>query len=89
VDVVPELVVEVATPNDPAEELLERCLDALKAGAELVWVVYPRLRQVHAYNSSGQPRVFTESDTLDGGEVLPEFGIPMVGLFPPVDLPEN
>jgi hypothetical protein len=79
----------VATPHDAAEDLLERCFDALKAGAELVWVVYPRLRQVHAYGSGGHPRVFTESDTLDGGDVLPEFAIPLVGLFPPVDLPEG
>jgi hypothetical protein len=45
--------------------------------------VYPRFRQIYAYTSvSGAPRVYTETDSLDGGEVLPDFSTPMAGLFP-------
>jgi len=83
IDVVPDLVVEVASPNNEAEELLAKVFEYLRAGARLVWLVYPRFRQIYAYTSvSGAPRVYTETDSLDGGEVLPDFSTPMAGLFP-------
>lgn len=85
VDVVPDLAVEVASPTNKAEELLAKGFEYLRAGARLVWLVYPRLRQIYAYTRVVEaPRLFTETDTLDGGEVLPGFTAPMAGLFPPV-----
>lgn len=94
VDVVPDLVVEVASPTNKAEELLAKAFDYLRAGTRLVWVVYPRVRQLYAYTGVGEtPRLFTEADTLDGGDVLPDFAVPMAGLFPPVtgvpELPDD
>jgi|SRR5947209_139634 len=86
-EVVPELVVEVASPNDEAEDLLGKAHEYLEAGAKLVWLVYPRLRVVHAYESPTKPRVFTVADELDGGTVLPTFRVPMARLFPPM-IPE-
>src|SRR6185437_515417 len=85
IDVVRDLVVEVASPNNEAEELLAKVFEYLRAGARLVWMVYPRFRQIYAYTSvSGAPRVYTETDALDAGDVLPGFSTPMAGLFPPV-----
>jgi Uma2 family endonuclease len=86
-DVVPELIVEVASPNDEAEDLLGKAHEYLEAGARLVWLVYPRLRVIHAYESPTKPRVFTVADELDGGTVLPNFRVPMVHFFPPM-IPE-
>lgn len=86
VDVVPDLVVEVASPTDPAEDVLATAHEYLRAGATLVWVVYPRVRQVYAYTSvGGAPRVYGEADTLGAGDVLPGFGVPVAVLFPPAD----
>lgn len=86
-DVVPNLVVEVASPTDDAEDLLAKAHEYLRAGVELVWVVYPRLRQLYAYTAVGTaPRLLTEADTLDGGAVLPGFSVPMAPLFP---IPED
>ena len=83
VDVMPNLVVEVASPTDDAEDLLAKAHEYLRGGAELVWVVYPRVRQLYAYSSVNvAPRIFTEADTLDAGTVLPGFSVPMAGLFP-------
>jgi Uma2 family endonuclease len=82
-DVVPELVVEAASPTDKAEEVVAKAHDYLRAGVLLVWVVYPRLRQVYAYtHTATPPRIFTDADTLDAGDVLPGFGVPMARLFP-------
>jgi Uma2 family endonuclease len=90
VDVVPDLMVEVASPTDTAEDLMAKADDYLRAGARLVWLIYPRLRRLDAYTARGAPpRVFNETDALDGGEVLPGFSVPMAGLFPiPTGLPD-
>jgi len=90
-DIVPNLVVEVASPTDDAEDLLSKTHEYLRAGVELVWVVFPRLRQIYVYTSVGTaPQLFTETDSLDGGSVLPGFSMPIAGLFPiPSDSPDN
>jgi Uma2 family endonuclease len=87
VDIVPDVAVEVASPTDEAEDLLEKAHEYLEAGARLVWLVYPRARVVHAYESPTAVRVFTAADELDAGTVLPGFRVPMAQLFPPA-IPE-
>lgn len=91
VGVVPNLMVEVASPSNEAEALVAKAREYLRAGAEVVWLVYPRLRELHAYAAGGGPtRVFTAADTLDGGTVLPGFSVPMAALFPAVaDQPDG
>jgi Uma2 family endonuclease len=85
VDVVPNLVLEVASPTDDADALLAKAHEYLRGGVELVWIVYPRVRQLYAYTSvSAAPRLFTETDTLDGAPVLSGFTVPMAGLFPAI-----
>jgi Uma2 family endonuclease len=85
VSVVPELAVEVVSPADGAEDVVAKAHDYLRAGVQLVWVVFPRLRQVYAYTHTvTPPRIFTDSDALDAGDVLPGFSVPMARLFPPL-----
>jgi Uma2 family endonuclease len=79
--VVPELVVEVVSPTDPAEDLRGKVTEYVEAGVLLVWVIYPKLRLVDAYQSPSNVRVYTEADVLDGGEVLKEFHLPLKTLF--------
>jgi Uma2 family endonuclease len=80
--VVPELLVEVVSPNDLAEEIMERLSEYWAAGAKLVWIVYPTQRLVYVYESLRQVRVLGEADELDGGSVLPNLRIPLAPLFP-------
>lgn len=87
--VVPDLMVEVASPTDEAEELLGKAYQYLRAGARLVWIVFPANRSLFAYTAPTAVRAFSDGDALDGGDVLPDFRLPMTTLFPPVvDLPE-
>jgi Uma2 family endonuclease len=81
-DVVPELLVEVVSPNDLAEEIMERLSEYWTAGAKLVWIVYPTQRLVYVYESLRQVRILGEADELDGGSVLPDLRIPLAPLFP-------
>lgn len=83
--IAPDLVVEVISPNDIADEVEEKVTEWLGAGTGLVWVVYPSTRTVHIHRprSSSRGRVsdLTDADTLEGEEVLPEFTCPVREIF--------
>jgi Uma2 family endonuclease len=81
-DVLPELMVEVISPTDIAEGILEKVNEYFAAGTRLVWVVYPTLRLIYVHESPRQVRILGESDELDGGAVLPGFRIGIADLFP-------
>ena len=79
--VVPELAIEVISPNDVAESVQERVKVFLEAGVRLVWLVYPQQARVIAYQSLQNLRGYTIADDLDADPVLPEFRLPMRDLF--------
>ncbi|MCS7167969.1 MAG: Uma2 family endonuclease [Gemmatales bacterium] len=79
--VVPDLVVEVISPNDTAEKLLTKLLEYFRHGVRLVWVVYPLQKLVYVYTGPTAVRILTEQDELDGGEVLPGFRLQLAELF--------
>jgi Uma2 family endonuclease len=66
----PDLVVEVISPGDTYTEVEEKVLEWLEAGARMVVVVNPRKHAVTVYRSLTDIVVLTESDTLDGGDVV-------------------
>jgi Uma2 family endonuclease len=79
--VVPDLVVEVVSPNDVAESLQEKVKEYLGAGVSLVWLVYPQLGWVVAYESLHRMRGFAMADELEAEPVLPGFRLLMSELF--------
>jgi Uma2 family endonuclease len=78
---VPELVVEVVSPNDLAESLVVKVKEYLDGGVQMVWVVYPIPGWIHVYESLHRVRGLTVADDLDGGTVLPGFVLPLRELF--------
>ncbi|HEV3256971.1 MAG TPA: Uma2 family endonuclease [Gemmataceae bacterium] len=80
-DVVPNLAVEVVSPSNTANELLEKTLEYFAAGVQLVWVIYPRHRRVFVYEPPASSRILLEQDELDGGTVLPGFRLSVAALF--------
>ncbi len=72
-EVVPELVVEVVSPNDTFAEVNDKALMWLSYGVSLVWVVHPDTRTVDVYQSGRAVTTLREEDTLDGLDVLPGF----------------
>lgn len=83
-DVVPDLAAEVVSPTDIAQNLLGKVKEYFRAGVRLVWVVYPTDRCIYVYEAWNRVRVLTESDSLDGGAVLPGFQRALDDLFGPV-----
>jgi Uma2 family endonuclease len=82
---IPDLAVEVVSPNDPAEAALAKIREYFDAGVRQVWAVYPELRVVHVFESFTTIRVVTGEGVLEGGEVVPGFRLPMATLFEDLD----
>ncbi|MGO9463403.1 MAG: Uma2 family endonuclease [Isosphaeraceae bacterium] len=80
-NVVPDLAVEVVSENNTANEIQPKIQDYFRCGVRLVWVVYPMQAQVYVYNSPTRIAVAQRTDSLDGGEVLPGFRLPLDSLF--------
>jgi Uma2 family endonuclease len=53
-NIAPDLAVEVVSPGETADEVRDKVRDYLQAGTLLVWVVYPRSKDVvmHMYCSA-------------------------------------
>ena len=80
-DIVPDLAVEVVSPSNTAEAVLEKLEEYFQAGAQLVWVAYPRRRKVYVYESPTSIRILQVGDDLDGGAVVPGFRLSLAELF--------
>jgi len=81
--VVPNLAVEVISPNDVFKDVLARLREYFHYGVQLVWVIAPEERQVYVYDSPTHVCILAASDTLTGGEVLPGFRLSLASLFQP------
>lgn len=77
----PDLAVEVISPNDLYTEVSEKVAEWLEAGSSMVVVVNPRSRQVFVHLSPTDVKVLGGADTLDGGEVVPGWQLPIKELF--------
>ena len=71
--VVPDFVVEVVSPSNRGPALADKVRQYLEGGARLIWVINARLRQVAVYRPGVEPEVLDDPETLDGGDVLPDF----------------
>ncbi|MFN8485088.1 MAG: Uma2 family endonuclease [Anaerolineae bacterium] len=80
-DGAPDLAVEVVSPNDSYQDVEDKVYDYLNAGTRAVWVVNPRAQTVTVYEPTRVARTLTVHDTLDGGDTLPGFALPVRDLF--------
>ena len=80
-DVVPDLMVEVVSPSNSASEVMRKVEEYRRAGARLIWVVYPAQEAVQVYEPAGASRGLGRDEALDGGDVIPGFRLPVVRLF--------
>jgi Uma2 family endonuclease len=80
-DVAPELVVEILSPNDAWSKVMQKLREYFAIGVRLIWVADPATRTVFAYRSITDVREFTAQDELPGDDVLPGFVVPVAQLF--------
>lgn len=80
-NVTPDLAVEVVSSSETAGDVREKVRDYLVAGTPLVWVVYPRTREVVVHTPDGLARTYGADATLEGFEILPGFRCDVADLF--------
>lgn len=83
----PDLAVEILSPDDRMSRVMRKVRFYLANGVRLVWLIDPVRRTVHVLNQGlTEPNVlgiYTDEDTLDGGDVLPGFSVPVRDILPP------
>jgi Uma2 family endonuclease len=77
----PDLAVEVISPGDTYSEVEATVEQWLDAGSRMVVVVNPRSRTLKVHRSVTEIMVLTDTDTWDGGDVVPGFRIPFASIF--------
>jgi Uma2 family endonuclease len=87
-NVVPDLAVEIVSPTNLAEEMDSKVTDYFQSGVRLVWVFYLDTGRVYSYQSPTHVSILERTDTLEGGEILPDFRLPIVQLYEAVTKPE-
>lgn len=80
-ELAPDLAVEVISPSDTVRSSLDKVREYLDAGVQLVWVVQPSRRMVTVYYPDRTARLYYDDATLDGGDVLPGFTLPVADIF--------
>ena len=81
VDIVPDLVVEVASPSDTASELRANTEEWLRHGVRMVWVAYPNSQSIAVYQSPDDVRIFNVGDEIAGSPVVSGFRCPVADIF--------
>jgi len=79
--VVPDLAVEVISPEVKYGYLQRKIRDYFEAGVRLLWIVDPEMQTVTVHRSPVDLRVLTSADTLSGEDVIPGFSCPIAELF--------
>ena len=77
----PDLAVEVLSPSDRMPEARKKAKAWLAAGAAMVWLVNPARRTVTICRTAASPETLTETDELDGQDVVPGFRCRVAELF--------
>lgn len=77
----PDLAIEVMSPDDKLRDLRAKAEFYIANGVRLVWLVLPEQKIVEVYRPNEDVLLLTVENTLDGYEVLPGFSLPIAEIF--------
>lgn len=80
-EVVPDLVVEVASPGDRTAAIHDKAQMWLRYGVRLVLIIYPNTRTILVLPAEGSAKTLSEDDILDCGEILSGFSCAVRDIF--------
>jgi Uma2 family endonuclease len=80
-DVVPDIVIEVLSPNDLGSAIAEKIREYFRHEVRQVWIVQPATRDVSVYRSTKRIEVFEDADVLVAEDILPGLRVPLTDLF--------
>lgn len=78
---VPTFVIEIISPSDNQNKILEKNQEYFSAGVQLIWLIMPNLKQVHIYSSPKKVQICTDDDICSAKPVLPDFEISVNNLL--------
>ena len=81
VEGVPDMAVEVLSPDDRASRWLERVSLYMESGTKLLWVVDPEEQTIRVFRPGETSLVFRTGDVLDAEPVLKGFELDLADLF--------
>jgi Uma2 family endonuclease len=87
--VAPDLAVEILSKGNTAREMKRKLRDYFQAGVTLVWYIKPKTRTARIYTAQHKWAEIDSDGSLEGGEVLPGFVLPLAQLFARVDGPRK
>lgn len=76
----PVLAVEILSPSDLHEDIVEKVELYLEVGS-IVWVVDPDFRTVSVHRAGQPPETFNDQQELDGSSYLPGFKVRVARFF--------
>ncbi len=82
-NLVPDLAVEVLSKSNTPKEMKRKLEEYFAAGVRLVWIIDPRKKTVRVHTAIDRSTLLREGETLDGGDVLPGFQLPLARIFEP------
>ena len=77
----PDLAVEIKSPDDTIKEMRDTAAYYLANGSRLVWLVYPNYRLVEVYRPEADVEILGEEEILTDDDVLPGFELPVREVF--------
>ena len=80
-DLRPDLAIEVISEGNRPKEMEKKLHEYFDAGVPLVWYVDPEARTVRAFTAPDEAVTLGLDGTLDGGDVLPGFVLPVARIF--------
>jgi Uma2 family endonuclease len=80
--IVPDLAVEVISPNDIVYEIDAKVQEYHQAAFPLIWIVDPKARTVTVHPLNGKPVIFAAADELTAASALPGFRCRAGDFFP-------
>src|SRR5262249_27138469 len=78
---VPDLAIEVLSESNTRGEMDRKRRDYFLAGIRLVWLINRKPQTAEVYTSPTDKKRISKNGSLDGGEVLPGFRLPLAKLF--------
>ena len=81
-DMVPDVAIEVNSPTNQMDKVMDKLDEYLQAGVKKVWIVLPLKKRIFIFDSPTGVRALSRAETLEDPVLLPGFQLPLAQLFP-------
>jgi Uma2 family endonuclease len=79
----PDFVIELRSPTDNLQAVLDKMQEYLDNGAQLGWLLDPLTRRVHVYLPQRPPEILDAPNTLSADPLLPGFVLDLQKIWEP------